>query len=300
MSPSGRVHIPPTGTYWRVSKDSFHDLDADNRIWWGQDGDSVPRVKKFLSEAKDGVVPSTWCPHSDAGTNAEAKQEIRQLIGEGEDIFLTPKPERLIRQVLSIATNSGDLVLDSFLGSGTAAAVAHKMGRRYIGIEMGEHVITHCLPRLNQVIEGEQGGIFRSIGWEGGGGFRFYRLGPTLFDENGQIQPDVSFPLMAAHVWFSETNRPWTGDGVSPFHGLHGDRAYALLYNGILGDQRPASGNVLTHDTLQEIRDAILKEQPWFDGPLTVYGERSRLAKSTLERMRILFKQAPYELKARD
>ena len=300
VSPSGRVHVPPTGTYWRVSKESFDDLDADNRIWWGQNGDSIPRVKKFLSEAKDGVVPSTWWPHSDAGTNAEAKQEVRQLIGEGDDIFLTPKPERLIRQVLSIATNPEDLVLDSFLGSGTTAAVAHKMGRRYIGIEMGEHAITHCLPRLNQVIAGDQGGISKSVGWQGGGGFRFYRLGPTIFDENGRIQPGVSFPVMAAHVWFGETKRPWTGEGVSPFLGLHGDRAYALLYNGILGDKRPASGNVLTHATLGEIRGAILKQQPRFDGPLTVYGEQSRLAKSTLERESILFKQAPYELKTRD
>ena len=106
--------------------------------------------------------------------------------------------------------------------------------------------------------------------------------------------------MAACHVWFGETKRPWTGEGVSPFLGLHGDRAYALLYNGILGDKRPASGNVLTHATLGEIRGAILKQQPRFDGPLTVYGEQSRLAKSTLERESILFKQAPYELKARD
>ena len=300
VAPSGRIHLPPTGTYWRVSREAFDELNADNRIWWGQNGDSIPRVKKFLSEAKDGVVPATWWTHPDAGTNAEAKQELRRLTLNEGDIFLTPKPEKLIKQVLVIATDPGDLILDSFLGSGTTAAVAHKMGRPYIGIEMGEHAVTHCAPRLKKVIEGEQGGISKSVGWQGGGGFRFYRLGPPVFDENGQIQQDVRFPVLATHVWFSETNRPWIGEGVSPLLGLHDGRAYALLYNGILGDKRPGSGNVLIHATLRAIRDAISIECPGFDGPLTVYGEQSRLRESTLERERITFKQTPHEVKARD
>ena len=174
------------------------------------------------------------------------------------------------------------------------------MDRHYIGIEMGEHAVTHCAPRLNSVIEGEQGGISKSVGWRGGGGFRFYRLGPPVFDQDGRIQQDVRFPVLAAHIWFSETNRPWTGEGVSPLLGLHDERAYALLYNGILGDKRPGGGNVLTHATLRAIRAAIAKDNPGFDGPLTVYGEQSRLAKATLERERILFKHTPYEVKARD
>ena len=210
------------------------------------------------------------------------------------------KPEALVKRILDLFSSPGDLVLDSFLGSGTTAAVAHKMGRRYIGIEMGDHATTLCVPRLKRVIEGEQGGISKSVGWKGGSGFRFYRLGPAAFDENGRIQPEVGFGVVAAHVWFSETNKPWTREGNSPFLGIDDDRAYALLYNGILGDKRPASGNVLTHATLKEIRDAVRKEQPRFDGHLTVYGERSRLAKSTLEGERIVFKQAPYDLKTRD
>ena len=210
------------------------------------------------------------------------------------------KPEALIKRILELFSEPGDLVLDSFLGSGTTAAVAHKMGRRYIGIEMGEHAVTHCVPRLTKVIEGEQGGISKSVGWRGGGGFRFYRIGSPVFDENGRIQQNVRFPVLAAHVWFSETNRPWSGDGVSPLLGLHDGRAYALLYNGILGDKRPGGGNVLIHATLRVVRDAIFKEDPGFDGPLIVYGEQSRLAESTLEHERITFKQTPYEVKARD
>ena len=190
-------------------------------------------------------------------------------------------------------------MLDSFLGSGTTAAVAHKMGRRYIGIEMGEHAVTHCAPRLKKVVEGEQGGISKSVGWRGGGGFRFYRLGPPVFDAGGRIRQDIDFPLLAAHLWFGETNQPWDGDGASPLLGLHNGCAYALLYNGILGDRRANGGNVLTRATLAAIRKDIVREQPAFDGSLTVYGERSRLTPATLERERVVFKQMPYDVKAR-
>lgn len=214
------------------------------------------------------------------------------------------KPERLIRRCLQLVTEPGDLVLDSFLGSGTTVAVAHKMGRRYIGIEMGEHAVTHCAPRLQKVIEGEQGGISKVVGWQGGGGFRFYRLGPPVFDEEGHIRRDIGFPVLAAHIWFSETDRPWDGEGGSPFLGVQDGRAYALLYNGILGDKRPGGGNVLTHATLDLIRAETAKVHPGFaeenpDYPLVVYGEQSRLTLATLTRERITFKQTPYDVKAR-
>ena len=208
------------------------------------------------------------------------------------------KPEALIKRIFELFTNPGDLVLDSFLGSGTTAAVAHKMGRRYIGIEMGEHAVTHCRPRLQKVIDGEQGGISKSVNWQGGGGFRFYRLGPTVFDEMGHIRRDIDFKVLAAHVWFSETRSPWNGKGDSPLLGLHDGQAYALLYNGILGDKRPAGGNVLVRATLDRIRDEITRSDADFDGRLTIYGEQSRLAPTTLEREGIVFKQMPYDLKA--
>jgi len=209
------------------------------------------------------------------------------------------KPEALIKRIFELFSNPGDLVMDSFLGSGTTAAVAHKMGRRYIGIEMGEHARTLCTPRLNKVIEGEQGGVSKAVGWKGGGGFRFYRLGPPVFDEEGHIRQDIRFPVLAAHVWFSETDRPWDGRDGSPLLGIHDGRAYALLYNGILGDKRPGGGNVLTRATLALIREDIAKLAPDFDGPLTVYGEQSRLTPATLDRERITFKQTPYDVKAR-
>jgi adenine-specific DNA-methyltransferase len=240
----------------------------------------------------------TWWDATNFGDNQQAKKENLSLF-QNEEAFGTPKPERLIERILHIATNPGDLVLDSFLGSGTTAAVAHKMGRRYIGIEMGEHAVTHCVPRLRKVIEGEQGGISKSVGWQGGGGFRFYRLGPPVFDENGHVRGDISFPTLAAHVWFSETNSPWKGKGRSPLLGLHDGRGYALLYNGILGDRRSDGGNVLTRSTLQIIREAVARKASSFDGPLTIYGEQSRLGPSTLARENITFKQTPYDVEAR-
>ena len=164
---NGRVQTPPPGNCWKVIEPEFRRLLADNRIHFGRDGNGVPRRIHFLRDT-EGLVPWTWWPHEDAGHTGEAKNEVNALFGVS-NTFDTPKPERLIHQILTIATNPGDLVLDSFLGSGTTAAVAHKMGWRWIGIEMGEHAVTHCAPRLRKVIEGEQGGISDSVGRKGGG-----------------------------------------------------------------------------------------------------------------------------------
>jgi adenine-specific DNA-methyltransferase len=136
-----------------------------------------------LSEV-EGVVPWTWWPSAEVGHTDEAKKEIHALFGR-QDAFATPKPERLIERILQIASNPSDLVLDSFLGSGTTAAVAQKLGRRWIGIELGEHAVTHCAPRIKKVIQGEDpGGVTESANWRGGGGFRFYRLAPSLLEKD--------------------------------------------------------------------------------------------------------------------
>ncbi len=295
--PTGRQFSPPPGRFWRIKEERLRELDLEGRIWWGPNGNARPSIKRYLSEVAE-LVPRTLWSKTDAGSNRTSKNEMRALFPNSAS-FDTPKPERLIQRILQIATHEGDLVLDSFLGSGTTAAVAHKMGRRYIGIEMGEHAVTHCVPRLRKVIDCEQGGISKSVGWQGGGGFRFYRLGPPVFDEAGQIREDIRFPVLAAHVWFSETGHPWNGSGDSPFLGLHDGQAYALLYNGILGDKRPNGGNVLTRATLSTIREEIERKHARFSGPLTVYGEQSRLASATLERAGIVFKQMPYDVKAR-
>lgn len=181
-TPSGRVIPgPPKGMYWRVSYEKFKALDEDGRIWWGKNGDNVPRIKRFLSEVMEGVVPQSIWLHDEVGHTQEAKKEVMAVVPSDAEVFQTPKPERLIKRILDIATNPGDLVLDSFAGSGTTGAVAHKMGRRWIMVELGKHCETHILPRLKKVIDGaDGGGVTNSVGWKGGGGFRYYRLAPSL------------------------------------------------------------------------------------------------------------------------
>ena len=245
------------------------------------------RRKTYLN-AVGGRMPTNFWPYEEVGHTDEAKKEIRKLFGA--DLFGTPKPERLIQRLLTIATNPGDLVLDSFLGSGTTAAVAHKMGRRYIGIEMGEHAKTHCIPRLQKVIDGEQGGISTSVNWQGGGGFRFFELGEPAFDKWGCINPEVDFKTLAAFVWMSETGEA-AEPAESPFLGVSNGTAYYLLYAPEGSSNDPSAG-VLTFATMQE----LLKEHP-FDGPKVVFAEAcAGLAEQELKAHQITFKQIPTDL----
>lgn len=179
---TGEEFYPPNGSCYRFNEKTFKELIADNRIYFGKTGTTGPQVKRFLSEVKQGIVSKTLWFRSDVGDNQEAKSEVKKF--NSKSIFDTPKPERLLERILFLGSKEGDLVLDSFLGSGTTAAVAHKMGRRYIGIELGEHAKTHCFPRMKQVVDGEQGGISKAINWQGGGGFKFYTLAPSLLKKD--------------------------------------------------------------------------------------------------------------------
>jgi adenine-specific DNA-methyltransferase len=179
ITPSGRKLMPPPGTSWRFSNDRFKELIADNRIYFGSKGRNVPRYKRFRTEVKEGLVPTTLWLRDEVGDNQDAKAEVKAF--NPDDVFSTPKPERLMRRILEIATNPGDWVLDSFAGSGTTGAVAHKMGRRWIMVELGEHCHTHIIPRMKKVIDGiDQGGISEAVGWKGGGGYKYYRLAESL------------------------------------------------------------------------------------------------------------------------
>lgn len=182
---------PPKGRFSAFSHESLKEMELDNRIWFGKSGKNTPRYKKFLSEVKDGLVPVTLWLRDEVGDNQEAKKEVKQF--NAEDVFDTPKPEKLLQRIIHIATNPGDLVLDSFAGSGTTGAVAHKMGRRWIMVELGEHCHTHIIPRLQKVIDGtDQGGISKAVNWQGGGGFRYYRLAPTLIVNDAWGNPIIN------------------------------------------------------------------------------------------------------------
>lgn len=177
---NGVVWRPPVGTFPRFSEETLRRYDEGNEIWFGRDGKSSPSRKTFLSELNStGTPPLTVWLSSEVGHNHEAKNEVKSL--NPDEVFATPKPERLLQRILQIATDPGDIVLDSFAGSGTTGAVAHKMGRRWIMVELGDHAVTHIVPRLKKVVDGDDpGGVTDATGWEGGGGFRFYRLAPSL------------------------------------------------------------------------------------------------------------------------
>lgn len=294
--PLTKENIWPNRTrVWAYSPEEHQRHIKESLIYWGKDGKAkVPSYKRYKHMLRNqGIVPQTLWPHDFAGHTDSSRKEVREVLGTSSlaDDFLTPKPEKLIEQMLRIASNPGDFVMDSFLGSGTTAAVAHKMGRRYIGVEIGNHAVTHVVPRLCMVIEGEQGGISKSVGWQGGGGFRFYRLGEPVFDAEGRLNPAVRFPALAAHIWFTEIGIPFRGGSDSPLLGIHEGVAYYLLYNGILGDKRPEGGNVLTLKSLNALPPAI--------GEKVIYGEACRIGATRLREMRITFKQTPYDIKLR-
>jgi adenine-specific DNA-methyltransferase len=218
-------------------------------------------------------------------------ESVSKMLGVEE--LKGQKSEALIRRILQSSTKPGDLVLDSFAGTGTTGAVAHKMKRRWIMIERGAHAATHAAPRLRLVIEGqEQSGVTKAEGWKGGGGFRYYKLGVPVFDENGRIDRRIKFEHLAAHVWFAETGAARSTRAKNgPYLGEHAGTAYYLLYNGVPGDDREETGNVLTR--------RILRALPRFDGPKVIYGEACALPEEQLRELDIAFRQTPYDIKAR-
>ena len=213
----------------------------------------MPRVIRYLSEV-DGLVPSTWWPHEDVGHNDEGKKEIRTLFGR-DSAFDTPKPERLLMRVLQIATNPNDLVLDSFAGSGTTGAVAHKMGRRWIMVELGEHCHTHIIPRLQKVIDGaDPGGITEAVGWKGGVGFRYYRLASSLLEKNmwgnWVINHDYNAAMLAEALCKPEGFTYAPSDTMYWQHGHSTERDFVYVTTASL-----------THEQLQQLSDEVGPER---------------------------------------
>lgn len=316
-SPSGRVIAgPPTGRYWTISKEKFDAFNADHRIWWGAKGDSIPQLKRFLTDVRQGVIPQTMWFYQDVGHTQEAKKELVSIMDfpDSGSVFITPKPTRLIERILQIATNPGDLVLDSFGGSGTTAHAVLKLNavaaasrrftsnertrdasstsRRFIIVELEDKIARGVTAeRVRRVAEGYTNAKGEKV--EGiGGGFRFCELGEPLFDEAGQIRNTVRFADLARHVYFTETGEPLPRERVpnSPLLGVCRGVGIYLLYNGILGDKSAGGGNVLTR--------AVLAQLPPFDGPKIVYCSGCLLGPERLGAHRITVRQTPYEIRA--
>jgi len=246
---TGKRHKPPAGSCWKVIEPEYKRLLAESRIYFGKDGNAVPSRIQYLKDI-DGMVPWTWWPHEETGHTDESKREIQSLFGK-DDAFETPKPERLMQRILQIATNPGDLVLDSFAGSGTTGAVAHKMGRRWIMVELGEHCHTHIIPRLKKVIDGEdQGGVTESAGWKGGGGFRYYRLAPSLLERdkwgNWVINKQYNAAMLAEALCKLEGFTYAPSDAVYWQHGHSTERDFIYVTTAHLN-----------HDQLQQLSEEV-------------------------------------------
>ncbi|MCI2000974.1 MAG: site-specific DNA-methyltransferase [Clostridia bacterium] len=201
---TGKAFDVPSGKHWVYSEENLRIMVSEGRVWFGKNGDAFPRKKRYLSEVMRGRKGSTIWLSEEVGHNQEAKRESIKLFGK-ESSFATPKPERLIAQILTLGSNENDIILDSFLGSGTTIAVAQKMNRRWIGIEMGEQCYTHCKSRMDMVVDGEQGGISTSYNWQGGGGYHFYELAPSLLVKNDklpvyQINPSYTFEMLCEAI----------------------------------------------------------------------------------------------------
>jgi len=292
------IHDDGREANWAYGRSGVDQMIAESRLIWKQREKAgkmiwVPYTREYAPSNPERPHPTILL---DVKTTRQAKAHQRDLLPSAQQ-FDTVKPEQLVQRIFEVATNPGDLVLDSFLGSGTTAAVAHKMGRSWIGIEMGEHAQTHCLPRLEKVVAGEPGGISAAVNWSGGGGFRFFQLGQPVFLADGGINPEIRFATLAAWVWYQETRTPLVpprGNEPTPLLGVHEGTAYYLLYNGILGDRRPQGGNALTGPVL-----ATLDELAPHTGPRVVYGESCRLSPARLKANGITFKQIPYDIRAR-
>ena len=218
--PTGRTFNPPPGRYWRISEEKFWALDRDGRIYWGPERSARPSIKRYLTEVAD-LVPRTHWGHEEVGSNRGSNREMRGLF-PGDVAFSTPKPERLLERVLRIGSNPGDIVLDAFAGSGTTAAVAHKMGRRWVTAELSPNTVeSFTRTRLEKVVAGEDGGgISQSVGWEGGGGFRTVSIAPTAYTEtqfgvmldDWATEGDGFARLMAGQLgFFFEPDGPFCG-----------------------------------------------------------------------------------------
>ena len=314
QTPCGAEYEPPPNRCWGNIESEYLRLKAEGRMWFGKDGQSRPRVKTYLKET-EGVSAWSWWSHEETGHNQEAKKELTSVMGVDVP-FATPKPTRLIERILQIATNPGDLVLDSFAGSGTTGHAVLKMNaaarsgtlqvpqgglakstsldRRFILVEMDEKIAPDITrERVKRVAEGYTNAKGEKVPGLGGG-FRYVRLGEAVFDEHGRIRESVRFADLARHVYFTETGEPLPKERVSaktPLLGIHHGRAVYLLYNGILKDKSVDGGNVLTSETLAHL--------PAHEGPKVVYAAGCRFSKARLEREGITFKQTPYAIRTR-
>lgn len=284
-APSGRViDGPPKGTFWRVAKEKFDALDADGRIWWGKDGNNVPRLKRFLSEIQDGIVPQTIWLNTEVGNTQDAKKEFNKILHDVDLKFDTPKPVALIERILEIASESDSIVLDSFAGSGTTAQAVNNLNkqdggnRKFILIEMEDYAETITAERVKRVIKGYAGN-------EGtGGSFDFYTLGQPLFMEDGNLNEAAGLAKIRAYVWYTETGQPLeekAHEDSPAFMGQLNQTAYYFNY-------QPDETTALDHAFLATLKTKAAQ--------YVIYADNCLLPTEYLAKHKIIFKKIPRDL----
>lgn len=254
-SPRGN-YIDPPANGWRWKEATLLEMVKTGQIVFSEDGARL--IKKTYLEDQSGLAPSTlWDDITETGHNRQAKYELKRLFPDvpTSELFATPKPERLIHKILTIATDPGDLVLDSFAGSGTTGAVAQKMGRRWIMVELGDHCETQIVPRLSKVIDGDDpGGITQACEWKGGGGYRYFRLAPSLLEKDQFGQWVISKAYNAEML--AEAMCKHFGFAYAP-----SDEHYWLHGHSSETDFIYVTTNSLTHEQLRAISDEVGHER---------------------------------------
>jgi site-specific DNA-methyltransferase (adenine-specific)/adenine-specific DNA-methyltransferase len=293
-APAGNVLEPPRGRCWGATEPVFKQYLEEGRVYFPNNGRGRPRIKQYAHEER-GLVPSTLWFAAEVGDNQEAKKEVLDILPE-QEAFATPKPVRLIQQVVRIATDPGDLVLDSFAGSGTTGHAVMQLNAESPDAAPRRFLLCEMMPEIARDITAER--LRRASEGYGdtpglGGDFRYCELGPTLSDDRGRIREEVSFEELARHIFFVETGEPLPGGALNgtPLLGVANGAAVYLLYNGILKDKSPNGGNALTR--------AVLESLPPHEGPRVVYGTSRRVSEETLARAGVIFRQTPYEIRTR-
>jgi adenine-specific DNA-methyltransferase len=308
--PGGRVIAgPPTGSYWRVSADKLVELDQDNRIWWGKDKNSVPAIKRFLSEVKAGVTPQTLWTYDEVGHTQEAKKELVELMDfrDSAAVFISPKPLRLMERIITIASKPGDIILDAFAGSGTTGHAVMRLNhvtttpRSCILMQLGkdqdqgphicqtitrERLLRASMKALRASVKEQRTGKKNKSadGWE------YQRLGPAIIDNEGRLA-DMPYDTLADVVWWHATGGTRIkSDELSAYIGTHAGTAIYLLHGGPLPDKDSASRNALNSKMLTKLHP--------HDGAKIIYGAVCRLSADELRQHQITFRQIPGALES--
>lgn len=287
-TPAGNVISgPPAGSYWRFSEEKFLELVKENKIWWGKNGDGVPRLKRFLCDVTDGIVPQTYWPYDEVGHTQDAKKEIKAIFG-GDMPFDTPKPSRLIERILQIASDPDSIILDSFAGSGTTAHAVLNMNkadggnRKFILVEMMDYADSITAKRVKRVIDGYGEGKKAVEGI--GGSFSYYELGPVLLLPDGNLNEEVGPQKIREYVYYMETKEPLTAEQPTDepyFMGLCRNTAYYFYYE---------------RESVTTLDYAFLSTIQTKAEGYTIYADLCAIPQETLRRHNITFKKIPRDI----